>query len=101
MRNAILAAMLLAANMTPSMAAQPRNSGSTVNAYSGAQDARARKAVTDAGYRPVVLETVQDGNLFYTATKGNEAFTVTVTPSDKTFISTGLRAQDMGKPPAG
>ena len=46
--------------------------GPTVNSFTHAQDIRDRKAIVEAGYKPVVLEFAQDDNLFYTATKNGE-----------------------------
>jgi hypothetical protein len=65
----------------------------TVNDISQAQIARAQAAITRAGYRPTVLQFAQDGNLFFTATKGDHSYGITVTPSDQVYVSVGLPLQ--------
>ena len=90
------AACLLA---TPAMAAAHKSlghndasmiDGVTVNSFTPAEEAHARSAVTEAGYKPSILEFAQAGNLFFTATRDDNIYEVTVTPSGKTFASTGL-----------
>jgi len=72
--------------------------GTTVNSFTHAQDTRARKAIIEAGYKPVVLEFAQADNLFYTATKNGDSYEVTVVPSGQVYASTGLPEKDIGKP---
>jgi len=74
---------------TPVFAQTPMLRG-TVNDVSQAQIARAQAAITRAGYRPTVLQFAQDGNLFFTATKGDHSYGITVTPSDQVYVSVGL-----------
>ncbi len=62
----------------------------TVNDVSQAQIARARAAITRAGYHPTVFQFAQDGNLFFTATKGDHSYGITVTPGDQVYVSVGL-----------
>jgi Tfp pilus assembly protein FimT len=62
----------------------------TVNEVAPAQEERARAAVTHAGYQPTVLQAGQDGNLFFTAMREGNIYTVTVTRSGQVFVSTPL-----------
>ena len=64
----------------------------TVNAVSESEIARAKSAISHAGYQPGVLEMAQDHNLFFTATKGGEIYEITVTSDRKLYVSTGLRS---------
>jgi hypothetical protein len=64
----------------------------TVNAVSDNEIARAKAAISHAGYQPVVLEMAQDHNLFFTAIKGGETYEITVTPDRKLYVSTPLAA---------
>lgn len=96
MRDAFLAAVMVAASATAAFAAQ-----ATVNSYTQAEESRAKAAITKAGYQPDALAAAQDGNLFFTATKGGEIYQATVTASGKLFVSTGLPAPDMNGPTAG
>jgi hypothetical protein len=96
MRNAFLAAVMVVANATAAFAAQ-----TTVNSYTQAEEGRAKAAITRAGYRPDTLAAAQDGNLFFTATKGGDFYQATFTASGKLFFSTGLPAPDTAKPAAG
>ncbi len=96
MRNAFLAAVLVVANATAAFAAQ-----ATVNSYTPAEESRAKTIIVKAGYRPDTLAAVQDGNFFFTATKGGEMYQATVTAAGKLFASTGLPALDTGKPAGG
>jgi hypothetical protein len=93
MDKATVAALILLAGSTPSFAAQD-----TVNSYAVAEEARARTSVGEAGYRPDKLTMVQDGNFFFTATKGSDLYTVTVTSSGKVYASTGIPIQGSGSP---
>lgn len=68
-----MACTLVLAFAGPALAAEP----GTVNSYTHGQDEKARAAITQAGYRPRVLESAQAGNLFHTATKGNDFFEAT------------------------
>lgn len=85
MRTLFMTAFIMTTTMVPALAA-----GTTVNSFSPAQDARDRKAIVEAGYKPTVLEFAQDGNLFYTATKGGDMYGVTVVPSGQVYASNGL-----------
>ncbi|HWF65371.1 MAG TPA: hypothetical protein VN685_12225 [Rhizomicrobium sp.] len=96
MRNAMFAATMIVVSTTCALAAQ-----ATVNDYTQAQEDRAKSAIVRAGYRPETLAAVQDGNFFFTATKGSEFYQVTVAPSGKVFVSTGLPSQNTNSPPAG
>jgi hypothetical protein len=62
----------------------------TVNEVTQAQLEQGRAAVTKAGYQPTVLQFAQDGNLFFTATKGGLQYSVTVTRSGQVYASTGV-----------
>ena len=93
MRNAFLAAMMVVAGATPSFAAQ-----TTVNSYTKAQEDKARSEVVQAGYTPEALEASQDGNFFFTADKGNDFYSVTVTRDGKVYASTGLPIHGADKP---
>jgi hypothetical protein len=64
----------------------------TVNDVSEAEIARARAAITRAGYTPTVLQFAQAGNLFFTAKKEGLTYGVTVTPSGETYFSNGSPA---------
>jgi len=57
----------------------------TVNAYSSADEAKAKSAVTAAGFTPGVVAAAQGGALFVTATKGTDKFMVTVTPDGHVY----------------
>ncbi len=74
MKKIFLAAMLLAIPATVALA----QSG-TGNAYSRDDEAKARAAVTAAGFTPGVVATAQGGALFLSATKGADKYFVTVT----------------------
>jgi len=89
MRNALVAAAMIVAGTTSAIAAQ-----TTVNSFSPAQEAHAKAAITQAGYRPEALAAVQDGNFFFTATKGGDVYQATVTQAGKVFVSTGLPATE-------
>jgi len=94
MRTLFMTALMMTAVANTALAA----SGTTVNSFAHAQDARDRKAIIEAGYKPDVLEFAQDGNLFYTATKAGDTYEVTVVPSGQVYASTGLPEQGTGKP---
>jgi hypothetical protein len=83
----VLASLLLAGG---SAFAQTSDLRGTVNEVTPAQAARARAAATHAGYQPTVLESAQDGNIFFTATRGGNIYEVTVTRSGQVFASNGL-----------
>lgn len=76
----ILAAAVLAVSATAAFA----QSG-TVNAYSSADEAKAKAAVTAAGFTPGVVASAQGGNLFVVATKGTDKYMVTVTPDGHVY----------------
>lgn len=93
MRNIFYAAMMLFAGATPSLAAQ-----TTVNSVTPSQEAKAKSAIVQAGYKPGALQSAQDGNLFFTATKGNDFYTVTVARGGEVYASTGLPIQGAATP---
>jgi hypothetical protein len=74
---------------TAALAQAPTQRG-TVNDVSQAQIARARVAITKAGYQPTVFQFAQDGNLFFTAIKDDNSYGITVTPSYQVYASAGL-----------
>ena len=80
-----LAAMLLAVSASAAFA----QSG-TVNDYSRADEAKAKAAVTAAGFTPGVVATSQAGNLYLAATKGTDRFFVTVTPDGQVYPGPAL-----------
>jgi hypothetical protein len=59
----------------------------TVNYFTPAQQSRAFRAATEAGYTPVLVEAFQDGNFFLTARKGGQSFAVTVTAAGQVYPS--------------
>lgn len=86
--------LLLAAALwiaTPAIAANNAKPAirpaATVNSYTPAQEARARKAATDAGYVAPVVTSAQDGNFYMTASKGGRSYQLTVTPSGQVYAS--------------
>lgn len=89
MRNTFLTAMIIAAGATPALAAP-----TTVNSYTPAEESHAKAEIVSAGYQPDALAAVQDGNFFFTATKGDELYQATVTRAGKVYVSTGLPAHD-------
>ena len=95
MRMTLLALASLLSAGSSALAQTPDLRG-TVNEVTPAQEERARAAVTHAGYQPTALESAQDGNLFYTATRQGDIYTVTVTRSGQVFASTPLKAQPAG-----
>lgn len=97
MRTLFATALMITAAASAALAV----SETTVNSFTHAQDAKARKAIIEAGYKPNVLEFAQAGNLFYTATKKGDTYEVTVVPSGHAYVSTGLPEKNTGKPPAG
>lgn len=93
MRHAFYAAIILVAGATPCLAAE-----ATVNSSTPSEQAKAKSAVTQAGYTPGALQSVQDGNFFFTATKGSDLYTVTVTRQGQVFASTGLAIEGASNP---
>lgn len=93
MRRAFLAAIVIITGAMPALAAP-----ATVNSYTPAQESRAKAAIVRAGYQPDTLAAAQDGNFFFTATKGDELYQATVTASGKVLVSTPLPAKDANKP---
>ena len=83
MRTLFMTALMMTAVANAALAA----SATTVNSFTHAQDTRDRKAIVEAGYKPVVLEFAQDDNLFYTATKNGDSYEVTVVPSGQVYPS--------------
>lgn len=76
----ILAAAVLAVSASAAWA-----QAGTVNAYSSADEAKAKAAVTAAGMTPGVVASAQGGALFVTATKGADKYMVTVTPDGHVY----------------
>lgn len=62
----------------------------TVNYYSPEWASEARHDVVEAGYVPVNIQSAQAGNIFFTATRNGQVFTVVVTPDEKVYASTPL-----------
>jgi hypothetical protein len=86
----LLAAALTAACGAFAAEAAPMASADTVNSYTQAQEAHARREVINAGYRPTALQFVQDGNFFFNATRGGDVYSVTVTSAGKVYASSPL-----------
>ena len=78
--DAALAAALLAISATAALA----QSG-TVNAYTSADEAKAKAAVAAAGFTPGVVASAQGGALFVTASKGTDKFMITVLPDGHVY----------------
>lgn len=76
-------------NLTAHNGTLPTRAG-TVNDYTASWASKARHDVLDAGYVPSVIETAQDRNIFFTATRNDQIFTVVVTPNEKVYASTPL-----------
>ena len=68
----------------------PINGTGTVNDYSASWASKARHDVSKAGYIPTVIETAQARNIFFTATRNDQIYTVVVTPDEKVYASTPL-----------
>jgi hypothetical protein len=92
MKTILVAASLLALS-TAAMAQD-----ATVNSYSSADEAKARAAVTAAGYTPVVVATAQAGNLFVKAMKDGQPYMITVTPDGHTYGGPPISGVGMAKP---
>jgi len=96
LKQTLLAAAVAAAGMAATChgaaAASSTEAGTagTVNAVSENEIARAKGAISHAGYQPVVLQMAQDHNVFFTGTKGAETYGITVTPGGKLYVSTGI-----------
>src|SRR6185312_3762719 len=91
MRSAMIALFVIcAAAQAPAAAAAPAGSDGTVNASTPAMLGRARQAAEHAGYHPIAIAAVQDGNVFLNATRDNQVFEITFTRAGKLFVSTGL-----------
>jgi hypothetical protein len=86
----VLAAALTAACGAFAAEAAPMTDQGTVNSYTQAQEAHARREVINAGYRPTALQFVQDGNFFFNATRGADIYSVTVTSAGKVYASSPL-----------
>lgn len=81
----VAAALWMAA---PALAAdnpKPAPAIHTVNSYTPAEEARARKAATDAGYLSPVITSAQAGNFFMNASKDGKSYQLTVTPDGKVY----------------
>ena len=97
MRNATIAflAALAAVPASPATATLPNMNG-TVDAWTPAMLTNARRAAVAAGYHPVAVEFVQDGNVFLTAERGNEIYGVVLTSSGRLLASDGLPKTAVG-----
>jgi len=80
MKKISLAAMLLTVSASAALA----QSG-TVNAYTSADEAKAKAAVIAAGMTPGVVASAQGGALFVTASKGADKYLVTVMPDGHVY----------------
>ena len=69
--------------------AQSAEFAGTVDEVTPAMKARGEAAVIHAGYRPTTLQFGQDGNLFFTAMKGEETYDATVTRDGKVYVNNG------------
>jgi streptogramin lyase len=81
MRHALIAAAIIVSGTASAFAAD------TVNSYTPAQEAKAKAALTRAGYTPGILTQAQDGNLWFDATKGGQTYTALVTSKGEVDIS--------------
>jgi hypothetical protein len=84
---AALTAAVLAATATAAFA-----QAGTVDAYTPADEAKAKAAVSAAGYTPGMVATAQAGNLFLSATKGADKYFVTVTADGHVYPGPALGA---------
>ena len=89
MRLGILALVSLLSATTGAAADTPNFRG-TVDDVTPAQLEHGRDLATKAGYRPVVLQFGQDGNLFFTAARNGMSYDVTVTREGQVYASNGL-----------
>lgn len=80
MKKISLMAALLAVSATAALAQT-----GTVNAYSAADEVKAKAAITAAGFTPGVVGSAQGGALFVTASKGADHFVVTVMPDGHVY----------------
>jgi len=80
-----LAAALLAVSATAVLITSAWAQSGTVNAYTSADEAKAKAAVAAAGFTPGVVASAQGGALFITASKGTDKFMVTVTPDGQVY----------------
>src|SRR5665213_840269 len=85
MKTIYLAAALLAATATAAFA-----QAGTVDAYTPADEAKAKAAVSAAGFTPGAVATAQAGNLFLSATKGADKYFVTVTADGHVYPGPAL-----------
>lgn len=86
-RNLLLLTVVLC-TVTSAMAANTPKLATpvaTVNSYTPAEEARARKAATDAGYVSPVVTSAQDHNFFMTASKDGKVYQLTVTPTGQVY----------------
>lgn len=92
---------LLAVTAAPASAATfalPDFKG-TVDASTPAMIDKARRAAREAGYQPVAVEFVQDGNVFLTATRDDRVYGVVLTRAGRFYASNGI--PESPKNPAG
>ena len=87
MKKILVTAALLAVSATAAFAQT-----GTVNAYTSADEAKARAAVTAAGFTPVAVASSQGGALFIRSTKGTDTYFVTVLPSGQVIAGQPLGA---------
>ena len=95
---AILLLGLLAAGPAAAAPAFPDtpnlpNMKGTVDAWTPAMLEKARHAATKAGYRPVAVQFVQDGNVFLTADRGDQVYDLVLTRAGKLYASSGTPEQ--------
>ena len=76
-------------NLTARNGTVPTRAG-TVNDYSASWASEARHDALKAGYVPSVIEMAQARNIFFTATRNGQIYTVVVTPDEKVYASTPL-----------
>jgi hypothetical protein len=97
--------ILLAAAVAAIPAAAALAQTGTVNAYTPADAAKARAAITAAGFTPGSIASAQGGALFVNATKGADKYVITVLPDGSVHAGTPLGAvpqvptQPMALPP--
>jgi ABC-type sugar transport system substrate-binding protein len=62
----------------------------TVDYFTAAQQQKAFKTASAAGFTPTLVEMFQDGNFFLTAGKNGVSYEVTVVPSGQVYPSTPI-----------
>jgi hypothetical protein len=89
MRSAAIIILLIGAAAPVSAASLPDFKG-TVDASTPTMIDKARHAAHEAGYQPIAVQFVQDGNVFLTATRGHQVYGVVLTRSGKFYASNGI-----------